>query len=371
MSMRIFISAGEPSGDIHASALVKALKSYLPEAEFFGMGGALMRREGVRLIHSFEDKSVIGFLEAVTEYKRLRNTMADLVNAARHADIAIMVDYPGFNLQMARHIKNYGVNTVYYIVPQVWAWGKWRVRALKKYIDLALVILPFEEPLLRNYGIDAHFVGHPIVDMIEADTETIDIEHGRRWTVGFLPGSRPDEIRRLLPRMLEVKRELRKLLGDDVFFLLSLVDDKFLTDEIANDREIAVFKGRARGIMRASDMVLLASGTASLEAGLLGVPMVVLYMLSDVSWLIAKMIARVKYTSLVNILLGDEVVPEFIQHVHPDEIARFMAEMLTDDSRKSEMMEQLKRLKKLLYRRNAADRAARHIIKKFIENKPS
>lgn len=370
MGMRIFISAGEPSGDLHASALVRSLKRLLPDAYFFGMGGSLMRREGVELIHSFEEKSVIGFLEAIFEFKHLHRVMADLVRAARTADIAIMVDYPGFNLKLASHIKRYGVNTVYYIVPQVWAWGGWRIRSLKRYIDLALVILPFEEPLLRRYGIDARFVGHPIVDMVESDNDIVELNHGKRWTVGLLPGSRPDEIRRLLPRMMEIKRQLAEKLNQDVFFLLSLVDNRFLNDELLHEPDIMVLQGRARGIMRASDIVLLASGTASLEAGLIGVPMVVLYMLSDVSWLLAKLMARVEYTSLVNILLNEEVVPEFIQHVHADEIAGLMYDLITNDELRQRMVNRLTELHALLSRRGAAERAAGYIVEKFAGSRP-
>ncbi len=364
MGMRFFISAGEPSGDLHASLLVKALREHLPDARFVGMGGSLMRAEGVQLIHSFEEDAVIGFLEAAFKFRRLKKTMAELVRAAREADVAIMVDYPGFNLKMASYIKSIGIKTVYYIVPQVWAWGGWRVRSLKRFIDLALVILPFEEPFLRRYGIDARFVGHPIVDIVDGDREKVEVEHGKRWTVGLLPGSRPDEIRRLLPKMIRIKEALSRKLDGDVHYLISIMDERFCPNGLAED-DITLLKGMARPIMRSSDLVLLASGTASLEAGLIGVPMIVLYMLSDVSWLLAKLMARVKYASLVNILLNKEAVPEFVQHIHPDEIAELAVTLLKDEDRRNSMLADLQRLRKMLARKDAVRRAAGYIIEKF------
>ncbi len=365
MGKTIFISAGEPSGDLHASALVRKLKERLPDARFVGMGGSLMAAEGVELIHSFEEDAVVGFLEAAFKFRRLKKIMADLIGVAKHADVAIMVDYPGFNLRLASYIKPFGVNTVYYIVPQVWAWGGWRVRDLRKYIDLALVILPFEEPLLRRYNIDARFVGHPVVDLVENDREELEIQHGKRWTVGLLPGSRPDEIRRLLPRMLAIREEISRRLGGDVHFIVSLMDNRFLTRELTSASDITVCRGRARAIMRSSDLVLLASGTASLEAGLIGVPMIVLYMLSDVSWLLAKLIARINFVSLVNILLGRRTVPEFVQHIHPREIAELSVKLLTDTDARDRMIAELRRLKHILGARGAARNAAEHIIRKF------
>ncbi|RKY97284.1 MAG: lipid-A-disaccharide synthase [Candidatus Hydrothermota bacterium] len=362
MGLKIFISAGEYSGDLHASNLVKALRSFVPDAEFFGMGGRLMAKAGVELLHSFEEESVVGFLEAALRFRKMHQLLIRLARAARKADIAIFVDYPGFHLQLAAAVHRMGVKTAYYIVPQVWAWGGWRVRILKRHIDKAIVILPFEEPLLRSWGIDAEFVGHPIIDVVDADDDTIERPKGIEWTIGLLPGSRKDEIRRLLPRMLKIKELIQKELGDRVHFFVSLLGECKWKHLLRGDPTVSVFNGRARAIIKASDLVILASGTASLEAALLKTPMIVIYMLSDISWIMAKTLAKVRSVSLVNLLMRQSVVPEFVQHVHPDEIASVALNLLHDKTLRNKMISKLAEIRSILGERGASVRAAKGIL---------
>lgn len=358
--LKIFISAGEPSGDMHAARLVRELKKLRNGLGFIGLGGKDLRKEGVHLIHTFEDLSIVGFQEAFTRFPIIKRVLKDLVRGARNTNLAILVDFPGFNLKLAKYLKNAGIKTIYYIVPQVWAWGKWRVKLLKKYTNLTLVIFPFEEPLLKQWGVRALYVGHPILDLLNEENKSIE-RPPSRYVVGLLPGSRDDEIRRLLPKMLAIKRELEKKL-EDVSFILSLVSD---TPERIEEKNLKIIKGEARSIMKVSDLLIAASGTVSLEAGLLGKPIIILYMLSEISWIIAKRVARVPYISLVNILLNERIIPEYLQHIHPEEIGKTALRYLKDPETPSKMNDIKRKLKKVLGEPGAVRRAAEKIIEEI------
>ncbi len=360
---RILISAGEPSGDLHASRLVKEIKLILHEIEFVGFGGSLMEKEGVKLLYSIEDLDIVGFQEAILKYNKVNEILKNLVRTAKDGvDAAIMVDYPGFNLKLASKLHKMGIKTFYYIVPQVWAWGKWRVGLLKKYIDRAIVILPFEEKFLRMYGVEAEYVGHPIIDIIKEDNDHIPREDGKLH-ISLLPGSRKDEIRRLLPKMLAIKKRIEERMPDTIFLLSLLMEN--VPDYLKDEPNLKIFKGRARAVIRASDFVVVASGTASLEAGLLGKPMVVLYMLSEISWLLANFIAKVPYASLVNLLLGREAVPEILQHINPVKVADWIVDTLKNPENYNKIKDELSRLPKILKGGGAASRAARIIVQEI------
>ena len=355
----IFLSSGEPSGDIHGARLVRELRKLLPGARFLGLGGPEMANEGVEILIPPEKLAIVGFQEALLHIKQVLDIMKTLVRkAVREADLAVFIDYPGFNLRLARYLHNAGIKTVYYIVPQVWAWGTWRTHLLRKYIDRALVILPFEEDFLRKRGVRAEYVGHPLIDMLSEDSDEVerdgDVPH-----IAMLPGSRVDEIRRLLPRLINIREEIRRELPG-CRFLFSLLHDEDLGSQLeAHDTRI--FRGRARGILRASDYAIVASGTVSLEAGLLEKPMSVLYMLSDLSWFLGKRLAKVPYVSLVNILLGREVVREYIQHIDEKKIAREAASLLLDPDLYRKKKEELRQLRQILGAGGATKKAAMRI----------
>ncbi len=357
---KFLISAGEPSGDLHASRLVDEIRKLKPDAQFIGLGGPRMEKSGVRLLYSIDDLDIVGFQEAIFKYRKINDILKNLVRASRNGVVhAIFVDYPGFNLKLASKLKTFGIKTFYYIVPQVWAWGRWRVGLLKKYIDKAIVILPFEEKFLRLYGIDATYVGHPIIDIVNEDRDIIEREEGKVH-IALLPGSRKDEIRRLLSRMIEIKRNIEREIPDSVFLLSLLLDE--VPEYLRNEPRLKIFHGRARAVIRASDFVIVASGTASLEAGLLGKPMVVLYMLGEISWILANLIARVPYASLVNLLLGREVVPEILQHIDPEKVAREVVSTIKNREKYNKIKRELQKLPGILKGGGAARRAAEIIV---------
>ncbi len=330
--MRVFISTGEISGDKHAAYLVKKLK--VLGWNFYALGGENLKEEGVEIIGDPERISVIGVQEALFKLKEIRKIKREVTYRALEADLVIGVDFPGFNLSLLKTLKRMGKKVVYYVSPQVWAWGKWRVRDLA-IMDGVLCVLPFEEEFLRSYGVKSYFVGHPIAKL-EYVSEAIEIGGP---VFGFLPGSRRDEVRRLLPKMLKISQEIRKILPS-ANFLFSL--PKGYSINLPNTTFV---QGRGRDVIRSSDVVISSSGTATLEAALEGKPTVVLYMVSEVTYWIGRLLLKVPYISLPNIILGKRVFPEFVQHIDPSKVAKISVEML---QKKEEYIPLSKRFSELL-----------------------
>ncbi len=344
---------------MHGASLVKELKS-LCNADFVGIGGELLADAGVSLLFSMDELSVMGFGEALYTLPRLYGIMKSIVSKAENIDAAIFIDYPGFNIQLARYFNKLGIKNFYYIIPQVWAWWNWRVRWLKKYFTHLFAIYPFEVPFFNGFGIPVTYVGNPLIDIIENEKPgNISVGDGKK-VVGLLPGSRMGEVKRLLPVMMDIKRRLERK-SRDIVFLLSLVPDMEFSEP-----NVMVMKGRARDIMRKADVVIVASGTASVEAALLGVPQIVVYNLSYFSYFIASHLASVNHASLVNIMLGREIVPEFIQHIPSDRISDICWNILTQKEQGEYMREMYKQLRETL-KGGAAKNAALHIQKEVCD----
>jgi len=319
-----------------------------------------MQKEGVELIYHINELGIIGFQEALKGIFKLRNLLKKSVDVAKSVDVCIFVDYPGFNLKLSSYTRKAGKINYYYIAPQIWAWWNFRVKFIKKNFDYVFVILPFEQNFYRKYGIRVEYVGSPVLDsVLNANVEKIEVPSGKK-VIGLLPGSRYDEVRRLVPRLLQIKKILEEN-RKDLHFLMSLVPDY----KVEEEENLTILKGAAYEIMNASDFLIVASGTASLEAALFGKPMVVLYALSEFSWIIAKLLARVKYASLVNILAGEEVVPEFIQHIPEREIANLIMKYLDDTELYNKTVSKLIRIKDSL--KSGAARRAALLIKKEVE----
>ncbi len=354
----LLISAGEPSGDLHAAALVRHLTEHLPGVPVFGFGGDRMAQAGVHLVHHLrEAHAIIGFQEALQNLNRLYGIYRDLVRVAQsQAALAVLVDYPGFHLRLARRLHEAGIPVVYYILPQFWSWGYRRLRSLRRDVSLALSILPFELPHLRAYGVPAHYVGHPLMDQIGPPAARQRLP--RDPVIAFLPGSRQTEVRRLLPRMARIAQQLKEL--GYRRFLVSRAPDVPL-DPFRSFPEARVVPGNAEVIARQADFAVVASGTASLEVALVGVPMVVVYVLSDLSYWLARALARVRFISLVNLISGQALVPEFVQHLKPAPLAREIHAILTSEARYLHMHRRLLRLRHLLGPPGASRRAAEHI----------
>jgi len=365
---KILIVAGETSGETHAARLAEALLEREPRCRLFGMGGPRMRQAGVRLLAD-EDLGVIGFAEVLRHLPTLRRVRSRLIRFLREErpDLFIPVDYPGLNLQLCKTAKRYDISVMYYISPQVWAWGHGRVAKIAERVDRMITILPFEAPLYEAAGVDVHFVGHPLLESldVEVSDETLRRElylgAGDR-IVGLLPGSRRDEVDRLFPVMVEAAGRIRARVPDISFVAAAASGERArqLQDLHPNNQAwLRVVTGRTRAIIHASEVALVASGTATLEAACLGTPMVVLYRLSWLSWLIGRMLVKVPHIALANLVAGERIVPEFLQHdATGPRVAAEAVSLLESEERRAHVRRALGLVRQRLGAPGASGRAA-------------
>ncbi len=320
--MKYYIIAGEASGDLHASNLMKALKARDPQAEFRCWGGDLMEAEGGDLVKHYRDLAFMGFWEVFVHLNTiLRNIKVCETDILLYGpDAVILVDYPGFNLRIARFAKENGLKVVYYISPQVWAWKKGRVGKIRKYVDEMLVILPFEESFYARNGMRVHYVGHPLLDAVGGDLreqETVKEFRRRngldgRDIIALLPGSRKQEIAAILPRMLKVVP-----LFPQYQFVVSTVtwQPAELYSRHIGAYDVKQVSGSAYPLLANAKAAIVASGTATLETAMIGTPQVVCYAGSELSYLIAKnLISGIRFISLPNLIADKKIVTELIQH---------------------------------------------------------
>lgn len=368
MPKNIFIVAGESSGDFNAANLMKALKSLNNNINFVGIGGQEMASEGLATIVPLEDISIVGFWEVAKQiafiqrvFKKCRN-----IFKIQQIDLLILVDFPGFNLKLASIAKEFSIPVCYYIAPQVWAWGKGRISKMQRFVDLLFVVFPFEKEFYERKGIDAHFVGHPIMDN-EIFQGDFLLPTERENIIAILPGSRKQEIihhKRIIDNLiLTIKRELK---GFEVaipltknFAGVELPRHLKYSDEIE-------FVSDSRELMRRSKVGIVKTGTSNLEAALLGLPFVMFYKTSSISYTVGKFLVNLDEISIVNILLKRKIVPEFIQsEATAEKICSAIKFILTNDDVYCEMQKYFYQVKRLLGGSGASKRAAEIIIKYF------
>ena len=362
----VVIVAGEASADLHGSNLVKAMKHLDPDIKFRGIGGKKMERAGVKLLFSSSDMAVVGLTEVLSRFqtivrasKKLKSTLKD-----KRPDLLILIDYPDFNIHIAGIAKRLQIPVLYYISPQVWAWRKRRVKKISRRVDRMAVILPFEEEFYRRRGMKVDYVGHPLLDAFEGKKTDHDslLPEFRYPVVGLLPGSRKEEIRNLLPVMVEATGLLGRRYSDMrcVLPLAPTIDPEFVESFIHNSPvEIKVIQGDVHEVLSACDAALVASGTATLDAAIMCVPMAIAYKVSLVSYWLGRMLIKVPYIGLVNLIAGEEVVPELIQHeVTAERLAREVEIILEDRELRLKMKDKLKRVKEGLGKGGASERTA-------------
>jgi lipid-A-disaccharide synthase len=341
---RIFISTGDHSGDMYAARLIQEIRSIEPDCEFLGLGGSRMELQGFRSLVSIADISLVGFAEVLpklTVFIRLLNRIKRLFreNPPR---LVILVDYPGLNLRIARIAKEVGIPVLYYIAPQVWAWGLRRVGKMKRYVDRVAVIIPFEVEFYHRHGILADYVGHPILEALEVGSDRAAFLSSlgigeQRPVLAMLPGVRRNEIDNLLPKFLSIGESVKQR-HPGVEVVMSSPDPKVS----ARIREpIRCYEGASHDLIAHADCLLTKSGTAVLEAAVLGTPMIVCYRLSVLNYLLARMFIRTEYISLVNLLMERKVVPEFIQaQVTRENVVPIIEDLLDSGSGAREAMVQ-------------------------------
>jgi len=362
----VVIVAGEASADLHGSNLVKAMKRLEPGIIFWGIGGREMERAGVKLLFSSSDMAVVGLTEVlgrlhtiIRASKKLKSILKD-----KRPDLLILIDYPDFNIHIAGTAKRFQVPVLYYISPQVWAWRKGRVRKISRRVDRMAVILPFEEEFYRRRGMKVDYVGHPLLDAFECRKTSQDSfsSEFRYPVVGLLPGSRKEEISNLLPVMVKAIGFLCRRYPEMrcVLPLAPTIEPGFIRSFIHNSPvDIKVIQGDIYKVLSACDVALVTSGTATLDTAIMGVPMVIVYKVSLVSYWAARMMVKVPHIGLVNLVAGADVVPELIQHeVTAERLTREVEIILDDREMMTSMKSKLKEVKEGLGKGGASERTA-------------
>jgi len=368
MDKNILIITGEPSGDMRAGELLKELRPMMPGVRFWGIGGAHMRKQGAELTEDISNLSIVGAWEAVVKLPLVRRQYRDVAAHVREKKpmLAVLIDYPGFNLRVARFLHKENIPVVYYVIPQVWAWGRERVKLLKKYVSKALVLFKFEEDFLRQRGVNCQFVGHPLMDKAPALPSSGKAARNDKsgFTIALLPGSRKAEIQKILPVMLAAAETLAEARGDiDLLIAESSIIDKSLYDSFL-DRHKGLRVSRVtddtfRALER-SDLAIVASGTATLEAAIMERPMVIVYRVAFLTAMLFRLFIRMSYIGLPNIVAGwKEVVPELLQHnATPEKLSGKVLELMNDPARMEKMREDLREVKGMLGEKGASRRAA-------------
>lgn len=372
---RLAIVAGEHSGDAHGGNLVKAFGKLAPEARWFGAGGPVLSSAGVEILVPMEKLAVVGIVEVVTHLPDLWREMGKLKAALRERrpDALVLVDFPDFNFRLAKFAKGLGISVVYYITPQVWAWRQSRTELLKRFVNRALVIFPFEETFLRGRGVEAVFVGHPLVDTARPDSplETFLVRHGldpNAPRVALLPGSRASEVKRNLPALMEAAGLLKArhpAAAIMVPWAEGLPDALRAAFSAAPIRWIS---GDYRDVLGHAHAAAVASGTATLEAALMGVPQVIVYRLKPLTYAIGKRLVKLDRVGLPNVVLGEGAVPELIQDDFTGaRVAAALSGLLENTTAATARAGNIAaRIKSALGEGNASSRAAMELLK-FLE----
>lgn len=367
--LKLYIIAGEASGDLHGSNLIKALRQQRPDVQCRIWGGDLMQAAGGVLVKHYRDLAFMGFVEVL---KNLRTIFRNLAFCKRdildyRPDALVLIDYPGFNLRIARWAKQQGIRVVYYISPQIWAWHQSRVHAIRRDVDQMLVILPFEQGFFKKHGMDVEFVGHPLLDAIkfeglkvETQSPQPNISAETSNLITLMPGSRRQEVQRILPVMLSATAffpEYRFVVAG-----ASSLPAEFYRPFLEKSPRVELVQGQTYNLLREARAALVKSGTSTLETALFGVPQVVCYAGNPISYAIARRVVQVKYISLVNLILDRPLVRELIQNeLNTSNLRSALAEILSPSGTQT-LRKGYEELRHLLGDGGASDRAARAIL---------
>ncbi len=372
--MKYYIIAGEASGDLHASNLMKEIRQRDQDADFRCWGGDLMEEQGGTIIKHYRDLAFMGFAEVIANLRTILGNIKfckkDIVQYK--PDAIVLVDYPGFNLRIAEFAKNLGFKVFYYISPQVWAWKKNRVFKIKKFVDRMFVILPFEKVFYANYDTEVDFVGHPLLDMIQTLPPNDPAKFREKNAlpdkplIALLPGSRKQEIRKMLSVMLSVIPDF-----PEYQFVIAAAPsiDRVFYDNIVGDTRVLLIQGQTHALLSNAYAALVTSGTATLETALFEVPEVVCYKSSFISYQIAKRVidkSVIKFISLVNLIMDKEVVKELIQNdLTWKNVSHELALITKDNKNRASQIKSYKRLKEKLGGGGASSRTAEHLLNFF------
>ncbi|MED5509673.1 MAG: lipid-A-disaccharide synthase [Pseudomonadota bacterium] len=375
---RIVIVAGEASGDAHAGRMIAALKARRPEIEVSGIGGDALRQAGTEIFTDFRELAVMGLVEVLKRYREIKAVFNQLVERLRREkpDLLILVDYPGFNLKLAKQAHKLGIPVLYYISPKVWAWRPGRVKTIRRYVDHMAVLFPFEETLYQDAGVPVSCVGHPLVDAVHSAFNAqqakqhfeIDPEHR---VLGLFPGSRRSEVEALLPIMLQTAEKIKQRHFDleVVLPLAPGLDMAFLQPMLKQSGlDIKVVSGDFYDVIRSCDAIVAASGTVTLEIALMGVPHLIVYRVAPMSYRILKRLVKIPYVGLCNIVTHDNIITELLQdEVTVDNLDQHLTPLLTDPQAKSRAEYIRQQVLTALGPAGGADNAAQVILDRLDE----
>jgi len=377
----IFIIAGEESGDTHAARLIRELKAAVPGLRIEGLGGDRMKQVGCELRADIVSSAVMGFAQVVKNLRYFRRMLAETAAYLEQSppDALVLVDYPGFNLRLAAAVRKLGIPIVYYISPQIWAWRPGRIHTIARLVDKMIVIFPFEEELYRKEKVDVTYVGHPILDNlseVELDADFLNRLAAMDSTdhIGLLPGSRRQEIMAILPIMLETARLILRQMPHARFLIpCSSQPNRDVVEQMLGDSSlrVEVSLGKMYEVAKSARCCIVASGTATLEVASLLTPLVVVYRIGHLTWLLGKRFLKVPHISLVNILAGQEVVPEMLQYrMRPELLAETVVELCRDGERRQKMVSDLRKVRERIGAPGASSRAAK-VVSELLDSKCS
>jgi len=381
MSKKIFLVAAEASGDLHASRLAHEIKRIAPDVSLLGIGGAKMESEGVRIFRRTDELAIIGLFDIFAHLKRIREIFFSFLAKVKEegADLVILVDYPGFNLRLARELKKRKVKVIYYISPQVWAWGRHRIKRIKQFVDKIIVLFEFEADIYRKAGVPVEFVGHPLLDTARPseDKETIQSRlslDAAKKTIILLPGSREREIEALLPVMLKASEKLYERHQQLQFIIVrshnlnEVLFEKYLERFAPPYRTVVNRGSELYDYLSVSDMAIAASGTVTLQCAIMELPMIITYRVSLLNAILMKLFMRISLVGLVNILAGKEIVPELIQFdFTPGKVFRKAEKILFEPDRYERIKKELTKVKHSLGEEGASLRAAHSVLNSLQE----
>lgn len=367
--MNYFIIAGEASGDLHASNLIKYLKKFDPDSAFYGWGGDLMKEQGVQITKHIRELAFMGLVEVIANLRTIKRNFhackKDIVSS--NPDVLILVDYPGFNLRIARWAKSIGLKVFYYISPTVWAWHQSRTELVRKYVDKMFTIIPFEKSFYKRFNIDVEYEGHPLLDAVEdyrkskISRETFCLKNklDLKPIIAIVPGSRKQEIRRKLPVMLSVI----DYFPDYQFVITGAPSiEKEYYDGFLGDLKIPVLFNQTYDVLEFSHSAIITSGTASVETALFNIPQVVCYKTAALTFILAKLLVKVKYISLVNLILNRPAICELIQNDLNHDNLLIELKAINEGSKRDDILKNYSEFNKLLGGPGASQRTARKMV---------
>ena len=380
-SKNVLIIAGEVSGDLHGASLIRELKKLDSSLKIFGIGGDKMQAEGMELIYHIDKMAFLGFVEVIKHLPFIKKVQRDIIDEVKKRKVreVVLIDYPGFNLNLARKLKHLDLKLIYYITPQVWAWGKGRVNKIKELFNKVLVVFPFEEKFFKSKNVNAEFVGHPLIQEINSYkfltrdqlNKKFDLDSAKEILL-ILPGSRKQEVESIFPEAIKAAKKLSDEFDMQIVVACSSSIDEKVFYELTEQKNFKVVKDYTYDLLKHSKFGIVKSGTSTLEAGLMELPMVIIYKTSMLTYKIGKSLVKIKNIGMANIVLDEQVVPELIQNeANAENIYDTAKNILSNNALLNQTKLKLRRIKEVLGDKNAPQNAAKIIYSLLNEHKAS